>query len=92
MTTTDFNLEEAYEIPTEPGEVQLDDWTPLVLDPVRQRLVELGGARIARALSEASPTPLPPLSTGYGFFHHICGETDEALDQLGVDVGQLGRH
>ena len=79
MTTTDVMSGEDYEPTTEPDEAPADDWHPLVLDPVRQRLVELGGARIAEVLSASSPTPLPPLSTSYGFFSRICGETDEAL-------------
>ena len=89
MTTTDLMLEADCEPLTEPGGTPLDDWRPLTLDPVRQRLVELGGARIAEVLSEASSVPLPPLSTSYGRFHRICGETDEALTIWFQPVGDV---
>lgn len=88
MTTTHFTTFEdvaALELEDTP----LEDWAPVVLDPVRERLVQLGGERIAEALAEAAPSPFLPLSTTYGWFSRICGETDEALVAWFQPVGDV---
>lgn len=54
-------------------------WVPEPCDPLRERIAQIGGRRIADYLAELATFGHPPLRVLYGRFASICGETENSL-------------